>query len=578
MADINKLKDKIKSTIYPNGKGAINASDHQALLLDMADGMAETDTKLATLSDEVTIIDSSKLQLSEGYFGAYGKKVGDSYTGNITSASGVFAGKFAVKPGETYKLVGKGNPYAYRGYFIVNESNVITRIIAEGESEYNLEILIEDGENTLYVNCVDYNDANEGVWKVKRTALKDKVMALQEAVSGNELVVYTPLKDFVVVGEAYNLGGNKVGDRYTSTPSKSATSAYMKVAIEPNTQYEIRGIGSPYAFRFFAFLDANLTILELSSGDYDTRENGLILNPPTDAALIIVNFTNYDSNIDGVNKLNIYNLAEVAKASSQPLKDINMVCFGDSITQFDSSIGMRYSDYLSLAGANTINVGIGGTQIRQRSTPSLTPSSDSEAYAGLDIVSLIDAVATNNYDIPNACAAYIKNNTSVAFDPQDVIANLESIEWDKVDVVTIFAGTNDWMNGQSLGDKTQDNNDTTLGAMNHIIRVLLSAHPHVKIYWFTPIVRYIASSLSERTESNWGGNYTTKEGKTLIDYVDAIKEVAENNCIPVCDMYKTMGWNKYNFSQYFDDNDGTHPYKGFKQIANRIQSFILANL
>jgi lysophospholipase L1-like esterase len=53
MADINKLKDKIKSTIYPNGKGAINASDHQAMLLDMADGMAETDTKLATLSAEI---------------------------------------------------------------------------------------------------------------------------------------------------------------------------------------------------------------------------------------------------------------------------------------------------------------------------------------------------------------------------------------------------------------------------------------------------------------------------------------------------------------------------------------------
>lgn len=56
MADINKLKDKIKSTIYPNGKGAINASDHQAMLLDMADGMAETDTKLATLSAETSAI------------------------------------------------------------------------------------------------------------------------------------------------------------------------------------------------------------------------------------------------------------------------------------------------------------------------------------------------------------------------------------------------------------------------------------------------------------------------------------------------------------------------------------------
>lgn len=63
MADINKLKDKIKSTIYPNGKGAINASDHQAMLLDMADGMAETDTKLATLSAEIVEIVGNQLEL-----------------------------------------------------------------------------------------------------------------------------------------------------------------------------------------------------------------------------------------------------------------------------------------------------------------------------------------------------------------------------------------------------------------------------------------------------------------------------------------------------------------------------------
>ena len=53
MADIKKIKDKITSTIYPNGKGAINATDHQAMLLEMADGMAETDTKLTELSENV---------------------------------------------------------------------------------------------------------------------------------------------------------------------------------------------------------------------------------------------------------------------------------------------------------------------------------------------------------------------------------------------------------------------------------------------------------------------------------------------------------------------------------------------
>lgn len=79
MADINKLKDKIKSTIYPNGKGAINASDHQAMLLDMADGMAETDTKLATLSSDINDI------REHGEIHAYVAGTNDAPTWNIAS-------------------------------------------------------------------------------------------------------------------------------------------------------------------------------------------------------------------------------------------------------------------------------------------------------------------------------------------------------------------------------------------------------------------------------------------------------------------------------------------------------------
>lgn len=53
MADFNKLKDTIRGAIYPNGRGAISADKHQAALLDMADTMQETDTKLTELSAEV---------------------------------------------------------------------------------------------------------------------------------------------------------------------------------------------------------------------------------------------------------------------------------------------------------------------------------------------------------------------------------------------------------------------------------------------------------------------------------------------------------------------------------------------
>ena len=46
MIDTNDLKEKIRTTIFPNGRGAINAADHQALLLDMADGIDAMKDKL----------------------------------------------------------------------------------------------------------------------------------------------------------------------------------------------------------------------------------------------------------------------------------------------------------------------------------------------------------------------------------------------------------------------------------------------------------------------------------------------------------------------------------------------------
>ena len=96
MADINKLKDKIKSTIYPNGKGAINASDHQAMLLDMADGMAETDTKLTELSGEVAYTQGIKIPIYDS--GAYQRmsfgfdiKAGSTLSEiNISSDDGIY--------------------------------------------------------------------------------------------------------------------------------------------------------------------------------------------------------------------------------------------------------------------------------------------------------------------------------------------------------------------------------------------------------------------------------------------------------------------------------------------------------
>ena len=532
----------------------------------------------AEVSEKTIIREELRIDLlTDTAFNAYGLKLGDKFTSTAGSASGVASNSFIVQEGEVYHLKGRGNPYAYKGYFVVNQDNIVIQII-DDNVEYDIDLIIGEGARYLFVNCVNYNEYVDGVWKVKAESLKDVVLQMQSEGSDETIIDTIDMSNKIVVGYAYNLGGDSVGQKYTSTPGTSATSAYARIAVNPNSKYEIKGKGSQYAFRFYAFLDANLTILELSTSAYNTRNDALVLTPPSSAAILIVNYTDYDASLDSLIRKDSYNVADSIKLISKPLNGTNIVCFGDSITQFYSNIGMRYSDYLEENGANVVNVGIGGTQIRQRATPSASPTSVEQAYGGLDMASLASAVANNDYAIAEASAAYVQNNSTPQYNPQEVIERLKAIDWNKVGIVTILGGTNDWNNGNNLGKATDENATSTLGALNHIIKTLLTAYPHLRVYVFTPLVRYVASSLAERTDATWAGTMTNGEGKTILDYVDAIKYVSENNCIPVCDMYRTMGWNKWNFSQYFNDDDGVHPYKGFKEIADRMQSFILSNL
>lgn len=69
MADIDKLKDKIKSTIYPNGRGAINAADHQEMLLEIVYGIADADSRIESVSKRLNELAQSKGTFNkDGYY------------------------------------------------------------------------------------------------------------------------------------------------------------------------------------------------------------------------------------------------------------------------------------------------------------------------------------------------------------------------------------------------------------------------------------------------------------------------------------------------------------------------------
>jgi lysophospholipase L1-like esterase len=269
------------------------------------------------------------------------------------------------------------------------------------------------------------------------------------------------------------------------------------------------------------------------------------------------------------------------------LKDKTIVCFGDSITEFyGREEHKRYSDYIAdYTGATVINVGIGGTCIRERANPVIDQSAgyQDSNYAALDIVNIVRAACDVRYDenytylqLAQIAAEYIRDNRPGGDDNTAQIQRLAAIDWSKVDYVTVFAGTNDWRSGDKnkWGESGSHDAYTTMGAINEIIRLISSTFKHIKLFWFTPIVRWIGYTGTPESmiEDNFS-DYFTYDGVTLKELSAKIQREVSFNHIPVCDLYNGLGWNMNNFSEYFGDNP-THPYYGFAPIARKIVDFI----
>ena len=259
----------------------------------------------------------------------------------------------------------------------------------------------------------------------------------------------------------------------------------------------------------------------------------------------------------------------------------NIVIFGDSLSEMTDLVNsLRYSDYMHyFSGANFINCGIGGSQLRQRLSPVSNPASNSEAYAALDIINMVKASCEQDFTKQIAANTYLIANASD--DNTKQITALQNIDWGKVDAVTIFAGTNDWHTANAIGVTGSNDVRYTLGAINEMIRLLLTTYPHLKIYWFTPIVRWLDynETTGSGTDAQWSDVYSVTGNGTLKEFSAKIQNEVVLNHIPVCDMYNSLGWNKYNFKNYFAGSDGTHPrtYNGVTYLAKKILQFILTN-
>lgn len=145
------------------------------------------------------------------------------------------------------------------------------------------------------------------------------------------------------------------------------------------------------------------------------------------------------------------------------------------------------------------------------------------------------------------------------------------------DVVTIFGGINDFQWNAPLG-KMSDSADTTstfFGALKHIIVTLSKQNPRAKLMFITPMK---TTKFSYHTFDNDGNLMKNGNGNTQLDYVNAIKQVADYYSIPVLDMYSCSNYSPYLPNQVGHDNftaDGLHPTAhGYERIAQTIAKAI----
>lgn len=386
-----------------------------------------------------------------------------------------------------------------------------------------------------------------------------------------------------------------IGSYYNSTAilKDDVNSSHIRTFVKTYKEYHISGTASKYVPAYM-FLDKNGKVVTSFSPE-GTQIFELVVTPPDNAVELIVNTYNYGLAKKVVECIEYTNITELAvNAEKAPLKGKTILCLGDSITEMVNGNYPprgRYSDLLAtMSGANVINGGIGGTHLSARGEQTSTPANTNECYANLDLPSITEALNSGDWARQYASVKYIEDNAlaTVTGKSREIIDTLAEVDLSTVDIVTIFIGTNDAYNAQlgAAGDKTPVNN--IYGGMYNIVKNLLTKNPNLKIYYFSPILRYFATSWEYFNPSNidnnelWSDNYVNTSGVKFVDLVSVCLDAARVNKIPACDMYNTLGVNEWNFKSIMLPEDvrfdGTHPYRGLGRIADRIYQFIVANL
>ena len=131
------------------------------------------------------------------------------------------------------------------------------------------------------------------------------------------------------------------------------------------------------------------------------------------------------------------------------------------------------------------------------------------------------------------------------------IQNLVASDLTDIDFVVLSFATNDAKSGESYGElgKTTDTifaTNTFLGAYRNCINHILTLKPTVKIILWTSIPRDYLPGQS----GHFGIDTPNINGKTLIDFNNGVRDLAQLYSFPVVDMFLNSNLNTFNIPIY----------------------------
>lgn len=103
-----------------------------------------------------------------------------------------------------------------------------------------------------------------------------------------------------------------------------------------------------------------------------------------------------------------------------------------------------------------------------------------------------------------------------------------------LDFVIVFGGVNDFYANAPIGDTDSTANTDFKGALNTIISGLLTKYPTKRLMFITP---------PQTNNGTLASDQPNGIGKTMQDYVDAIKERCNHYSIPCFDLFANSGVN-----------------------------------